>query len=518
MIKARFLAVISSFLMLTGCGSYSENSSAVTVQSENSSVMMQSDSSVSSVTSDRQEVTTAEQHEEKEANGMKIAVGDKQFRVSLESSDTVTALTEMLPLTLDMSELNGNEKYYYLDTSLPSSPEKVGHISEGDIMLYGDNCLVVFYESFDTSYSYTKIGHISDTSGLAYALGKDDVTVTFEMNGSQDTEYTVQDVRNLNDFLLTKPTEEDLRGKPYDLDNDGVWSVFDLCLMRRKVMEQRNMTTEFDFENKTVLLNSGYEMPILGLGTWTQDDDTAENSVYEALKDGYRLIDTAQYYGNETGVGNGIQRAIDNGIVTREEVFVTTKVMPSNYDRAYSSIDDSLERLGLDYIDLMLIHQSGSNDTEVYKALCQGVKDGKLRSIGISNYYTLDEYERVTSGGEIKPAVVQNENHPFYQNTEFQKDIAKYGTVVESWYPFGGRGHTQDLFGNETITDIAKAHGKTSAQIILRWHLQAGYVTIPGSQNPDHILENYSIFDFELTDAEMQRMAELHTGQRYENW
>ena len=230
MIKTRFLAVISSFLMLTGCGSYSENTAAVTVQGENSSVMMQSDSSVSSVTSDRQEVITTEQQEERKVDDMQIVAGDKCFSVTLENSGTVMALTEMLPLTLDMSELNGNEKYYYLDTSLPSSPENVGHISKGDIMLYGDNCLVVFYESFDTSYSYTKIGHISDTSGLADALGKDGVTVTFEMNGSKDTAYTVQDVRNLNGFLLAKPIAEDLRGKPYDLDNDGVWSVFDLYL------------------------------------------------------------------------------------------------------------------------------------------------------------------------------------------------------------------------------------------------------------------------------------------------
>ena len=139
--------------------------------------------------------------------------------------------------------------------------------------------------------------------------------------------------------------------------------------------------------------------------------------------------------------------------------------------------------------------------------------DRAYRSIGISNYYTLEEYEHVTSGGEIKPGVIQNENHPFYQNTEFQKDIAKYGTVGESWYPFGGRGHTQDLFGNETIMDIAKARGKTSALMILCWHLQTGCITIPGSQNPDHILENYNIFVFDLTDAQMQRMAELHTGR-----
>ena len=187
MIKSRSMAVIASFLMLNGCGSYSEDSSAVTVQSENSSVIMQSDSSVSYVTSDRREVTYSEQQEEKKADGMKIVAGDKHFSVTLESNDTGTALMEMLPLTLDMSELNGNEKYYYLETSLSSLPENVDHINEGDIMLYGDSCLVVFYDSFDTSYTYTKIGHIDDTSELADTLGTGSVTVTFEMDGRNDT-------------------------------------------------------------------------------------------------------------------------------------------------------------------------------------------------------------------------------------------------------------------------------------------------------------------------------------------
>lgn len=241
MIKFRFMAVITSFLLLTACVSYSEDSSAETVQSESSSVMIQSDNNDTSVPFSQPEVTTVKQQEEKKADGMQIVVGEKQFSLTLEDNETVMALTEILPLTLDMFELNGNEKYYYLDTALPSAPEKVGHINEGDIMLYGDSCIVVFYKSFDTSYSYTKIGHIEDTSELADILGTGGVTVTFEMvGGSTDTEYMIQDVRNLCDFLLAKPTEEDLRGKPYDLDNDGVWSVFDLCLMKRKFSSKRN--------------------------------------------------------------------------------------------------------------------------------------------------------------------------------------------------------------------------------------------------------------------------------------
>ena len=275
---------------------------------------------------------------------------------------------------------------------------------------------------------------------------------------------------------------------------------------------------EFNFDTKTVTLNSGYEMPIIGLGTWTQNDEETANSVYYALEDGYRLIDTAQYYGNERGVGEGLRRAIDDGIVTREEVFITTKIMPSSYNNAYNSIDESLERLGVDYIDLLLIHQPGSNDEEVYKAMEQGVYDGKVKSIGISNYYTKEEIDEVLSYATIVPAVIQNENHIYYQNTDLQEYVSKYGIIIESWYPFGGRGHTSENFNNEVIRDIATKYNKTSAQILLRWQLQAGYIVIPGSSNPDHILENYSIFDFSLNEEDMKNIADINKNQRYENW
>ena len=275
---------------------------------------------------------------------------------------------------------------------------------------------------------------------------------------------------------------------------------------------------EFNFDTKTVTLNSGYEMPIIGLGTWTQNDEETANSVYYALEDGYRLIDTAQYYGNEYGVGEGLKRAIDDGIVIREEVFITTKIMPGSYNNAYNSIDESLERLGVDYIDLLLIHQPGSNDEEVYKAMEQGVYDGKVKSIGISNYYTKEEIDEVLSYATIVPAVIQNENHIYYQNADLKEYVSKYGIIIESWYPFGGRGHTSENFNNEVIRDIATKYNKTSAQIILRWQLQAGYIVIPGSSNPDHILENYSIFDFSLNEEDMKNIADINKNQRYENW
>ena len=276
--------------------------------------------------------------------------------------------------------------------------------------------------------------------------------------------------------------------------------------------------TPFDFNTKSVTLNDGHKMPIIGLGTFTLDNETAENSVYHALKNGYRLIDTAKYYKNEAGVGNGVRRAIAEGIVTRAEVFITTKILPSGFPDYDAAIDACNEQLGLDYIDLMLIHQQGPDEKKLYRAIEQAIRDGKVRTLGISNYYTEEAFERITADAQILPAVVQNENHPYYQNTEFQDYVGRYGIILESYYPLGGRGHTQDLFNDETIAGLARAHNKTAPQILLRWHLQAGYIAIPGSSNPAHIAENYDIIDFALSAEQMQSITDMNTGERYESW
>ena len=172
----------------------------------------------------------------------------------------------------------------------------------------------------------------------------------------------------------------------------------------------------------------------------------------------------------------------------------------------------------MDYIDLMLIHQPGYDDEGVYKAMEDAVRAGKLRSIGISNYYTRAQVDEVLSFATITPAVIQNENHLYYQNTDLQEYVTQYGIVIESWYPFGGRGHTAEHFNNEMIKALAEKYQKTSAQIILRWQLQAGFIAIPGSSNPEHIAENYDIFNFALTAEELNQIAQLNRGERYESW
>ena len=278
----------------------------------------------------------------------------------------------------------------------------------------------------------------------------------------------------------------------------------------------KNKDTSFDFSNKYVILNNGIKMPIIGLGTWTFTNEEAEEAVYIAIKNGYRLIDTAQYYGDEVGVGKGVRKAISEGIVKREDIFVTSKIYAStDHNKA---IEKSLSDLDLDYIDLLLIHQPGFDDKGLYQTMEKYYKEGKLKAIGISNYYTKEAIDEVLSYAEIVPTVIQNENHIYYQNNELQDYVKQYGIIIESWYPFGGRGHTDENFNNETIVKIAKKYNKTSAQIILRWQLQAGYIVIPGSKNPDHIKENISIFDFELSDEDMKQIYNINENRRYENW
>ena len=278
----------------------------------------------------------------------------------------------------------------------------------------------------------------------------------------------------------------------------------------------KNKDTSFDFSNKYVILNNGIKMPIIGLGTWTFTNEEAEEAVYIAIKNGYRLIDTAQYYGDEIGVGKGVRKAIDEGIVKREDIFVTSKIYAStDHNKA---IEKSLSNLDLDYIDLLLIHQPGFDDKGLYQTMEKYYKEGKLKAIGISNYYTREAIDEVLNYAEIVPAVIQNENHIYYQNNELQEYVKQYGIIIESWYPFGGRGHTSENFNNEVIKELAEKYNKTSAQIILRWQLQAGYIAIPGSKNPDHIKENISIFDFELSDEDMKQIYNINENRRYENW
>ena len=269
-----------------------------------------------------------------------------------------------------------------------------------------------------------------------------------------------------------------------------------------------------DFFVEDITLNSGYKMPVLGLGTWTLDNSQAEDCVYHALKIGYRLIDTARYYGNEVGVGRGIKKAVAEKICRREDIFVTSKILPSsNPDKA---IENSLADLNLEYVDLMLIHQPGFNDEQSYKSLEKFAEAGKIKSIGISNYYAPKDFDRMNK--IFTPAVVQNENHIFYQNNELQTYLKNFGTVVEAWYPFGGRGNTKKIFENPVIVELAKKYKKTAAQIILRWQIQAGYIAIPGSKNLSHIEENFNIFDFEISAEDMKKIFALNKNYRFENW
>lgn len=301
--------------------------------------------------------------------------------------------------------------------------------------------------------------------------------------------------------------------------------ILSLCLMvacqahssKEKEMETSSKQTNhekistFDFQSKTVILNSGYKMPLNGIGTYSLNNDVCFDAIMSALNSGVRLIDTAYMYHNEEAIG----RAIKASNVPREDIFITTKIYPSQFDEPEEAIDLALEKLNVDYIDLMLLHHPGDNDVKAYKAMEKYVKEGKIRSIGLSNWY-VEELEEFLPQISITPAVVQNEIHPFYQENDVIPYIQEKGIVVEGWYPFGGRGHTKELLTNETISAIAQKHGVTSAQVILRWNLQKGVVVIPGSSNPEHIKENTQIYHFTLSNQEMEQINALDKNEKHD--
>ncbi len=256
-----------------------------------------------------------------------------------------------------------------------------------------------------------------------------------------------------------------------------------------------------------LVLNNGVEMPNFGLGTYLIKPEDAEVTVREGLKMGYRLIDTANAYSNERAVGRGIK---ESG-VERSEIFLSTKLWITEYENE-NAVDETLERLGVDYIDLLFIHQPGGNYMAGYKMLEKAYKEGKIKAIGISNFEGkyIDE---ILEKCEIKPQVIQVEAHPYFTQDELRKTLDRENIKLMSWYPLGHG--DSNLMNEEVFTSLANKYNKTPAQIILRWHTQMGFIVIPGTKNVGHVRENFDVFDFKLTDEEMEKIASINKNERY---
>lgn len=254
-------------------------------------------------------------------------------------------------------------------------------------------------------------------------------------------------------------------------------------------------------------LNNGIKMPMAGIGTFLLTPDEAEASVLSALQCGYRLIDTANAYVNEKAVG----RAMRKSGIPRDEIFLETKLWPSFYEQE-DAVEKTLQRLGTGYIDLLLIHQPAGNYVAGYRLMEKAYKEGKVRAIGLSNF-TPEQVQEILDICEVKPAVLQTEVHPYSQEKELKAFLDKEGIVIQAWYPLGHG--DKALIQEPLFTEFGKKYGKSNAQIILRWHIQAGNIVIPGSKDPAHIKENFNLFDFALTDDEMGKITALDKQKRY---
>ena len=268
--------------------------------------------------------------------------------------------------------------------------------------------------------------------------------------------------------------------------------------------------------NQTYLtLNNGVKMPQFGLGVYSiPAGEVTYNSVKTALECGYRHIDTAHAYQNESSVGKAIK---DSGI-SRDSIWVTSKLWPNEYGegKTLKAIDRMLGRLGLEYVDLVYFHQSIGDYVGGWKEMEKALEMGKVRAIGISNFDVNDSiFNSLVETARIKPQIMQIECHPYAQRKHWQEMVKKHGMKIESWFPLGGRDSKGEILHNPIINEIAKAHGKTAAQVIIRWHIQEGFSVIPGSSNPTHIQENIDVFDFVLADEEMQQIRSLDKEARY---
>lgn len=262
-----------------------------------------------------------------------------------------------------------------------------------------------------------------------------------------------------------------------------------------------------------ITLNDGTKIPQLGLGVYMISGDPAtEKAVSEALKIGYRHIDTAHAYQNERGVGAAVKKS---GI-PRSEIWITTKLWPSEYGegKTMAGIDKMLQRLDTDYIDLLLLHQQFGDYLGAWKDMEKAVKQGKVRSIGISNFES-SRLEEICEAATIKPSVLQVECHPYWAQHDLKRRIEKYGTAIESWYPIGHG--DKGLINEPVFTRLAEKYGKTNVQIILRWQIQEGNIIFPKTTNPVHMKGNFDIFDFSLTDDEMAEIAKLDNTKRFYN-
>lgn len=259
-----------------------------------------------------------------------------------------------------------------------------------------------------------------------------------------------------------------------------------------------------------VQLNNGILMPQFGLGTFLQPSDSVcEQSCLIALRAGYRHIDTAHAYNDEAGVGRAVK-----------ESGITSKLWPTEYGegKTMEAIDKMLERMQLDYIDLLYVHQPVGDFVGAWRDMEKAVAMGKVRALGISNFDANDEvFNKIMNESRVKPAVIQIECHPYAQRLAMREKVKPYGIQVECWFPLGGAMSNGALLRDPIICSIAEAHGKTPAQIILRWHIQEGFSVIPGASNPDYIKENIQIFDFELTDEEMAQIRSLNKEKRFFN-